>query len=70
MTAVLERPDDVIEATPEQVREAVRSAIRASGFSYRELLEQAKVGDFKTTDARKSWVVLGGLDSYVDEVDR
>ena len=70
MTAVLENSDDVIEATPAEVRKAVRKAIAQSGFSYRELRKQAETGQFRTTDARKSWVVLGGLDAYVDQADR
>ncbi len=70
MTAVVDRSEDVLEATPEEIRVAVRSAIQRSGFTYRELLEQARSGDFATTDARKSWVVVGGFADYVDEAAR
>jgi hypothetical protein len=70
MTTLLDNTESVIEATPEQIREAVRTAIRKSGFTYRELLSQARSGDFLTSDARKSWVIVGGFADYIDEADR
>ena len=67
MTAVLEPTGDVVEATPKELRIAARNALRQSGFSWDELRAQARSGDFKTIDARKSWMVLGGLAPYLDE---
>jgi hypothetical protein len=70
MTAVLEPTSDVIEATPEELRIAARNALSQSGFSWDELWAQAQSGDFKTIDARKSWVVLGGLADYLGGDDQ
>lgn len=65
MTTLAPPPEDVLEASPEELRRAVRKLIKQSGFTYRELAEQASTGRFETVAARKAWVVLGGMSQYL-----
>lgn len=60
MTAVHE-PFDLLEmASSDDRTAAVDDALTSAGFTYDELAEQARAGDFKTFNARLAWVVVGG----------
>jgi hypothetical protein len=66
MTATLPDRPDVIEASEQDLREAVRHALARSGFTFDELQAQAASGHFETVRARMAWVAIGDLGALVD----
>jgi hypothetical protein len=66
MTAAAHDPyPHVIEASDHDLRQSIRNAEQRSGFSYDELAEQARTGNFKSFKARLAWVAIGGLREIV-----
>jgi hypothetical protein len=55
----------VIEASDADLRASIRNAERRSGYTYDQLAEQARAGDFKSFRARLAWVAIGGLREIV-----
>lgn len=51
----------VTEATDSDLRASIRNAEKRSGFTYDELAEQARTGQYKSFQARLAWVAVGGL---------
>jgi hypothetical protein len=66
VTAVLPNRPDVIEASDEDLRRALRRAERRSGFTYEQLAEQASTGHFENVRARLAWVAIGNLRPSTD----
>ncbi len=64
MTAVLPDRPDVIDASDDDQRAAVMGALERSGFTFDELAEQARTGDYATVRARLAWVAIGGLRDF------
>jgi hypothetical protein len=56
-----ERYPHVVEATRADLRESIRRAEQRAGFTYDELAEQARTGNFASFRARLAWVAVGGL---------
>ena len=56
----------VIEASDNELRESIRKAEQRSGFTYDQLAEQAKTGEFASFKARLAWVAIGGLREIVN----
>lgn len=65
MTAVLPDRPDVVEATDEDLREAVHHALTRAGLTFEELEEQALSGHFESIEARLAWVAIGDLGHLV-----
>lgn len=57
---------DVIVADEADLRVAVRRTLKRAGFSFAELAEQARTGNFKTVRARMAWVAIGDLGEFAD----
>ena len=53
--------DVVIEAHTEDLRVALVSALRESGFTYGQLADQASTGRFDSLKARLVWNAIGNL---------
>ena len=67
MTAAAHDPyPHVIEASDADLRQSIRNAERRSGYSYDELAEQARTGNFESFKARLAWVAVGGLREIVE----
>lgn len=60
MTAV--HAADVYTATDDDLRIAARNAVEHSGYTFEELVDQARRGEFETPTARMSWMAIRGLD--------
>lgn len=58
----------VIEASDADLRASIRNAERRSGYSYDELAEQARTGNFASFKARLAWVAVGGLREIVEHL--
>jgi hypothetical protein len=66
MTASAQDPyPHVIEASDADLRQSIRNAERRSGFTYDQLAEQARTGNFASFRARLAWVAIGGLKEIV-----
>jgi hypothetical protein len=62
MTAAAHDPyPHVIEASDSDLRESIRNAEKRSGYTYDQLAQQARTGDFASFKARLAWVAIGGL---------
>lgn len=63
MTTVVQDPyyPNVVEATDDDLWESIHNAERRAGFTYEELAEQARTGQYASTEARLAWVAIGGL---------
>lgn len=62
MTALAHDPYvNVTEASDEDLRESIRKAEQRSGFTYDQLAEQARTGQYNSFQARLAWVAIGGL---------
>lgn len=69
MTAAAHDPyPHVIEASDSDLRKSIRNAEQRSGFSYDELAEQARTGNFESFKARLAWVAIGGLREIVEHL--
>lgn len=67
MTALADDPHThVIEASDDDLRESIRRAEDRSGYSYEQLAEQSRTGDFASFQARLAWVAVGGLREILD----
>jgi len=65
MTALAQRPGNVVEASASDLRQAVAHALTQAGCaSFEELAAQARTGRFSSTKARMAWVAVGGLGEY------
>lgn len=53
--------DVVIEASTEDLRAALRSALSQSGFTFGQLANQASTGRFESLKARLAWNAIGNL---------
>lgn len=51
----------VVKASRRDLRAAVKSAEKRSGFTYDQLAAQAQAGRFATVRARQAWVAVGDL---------
>jgi hypothetical protein len=58
----------VIEASDHDLRESIRNAEQRSGYTYDQLAEQARTGDFASFKARLAWVAVGGLREIVSRL--
>lgn len=66
MTAAAQDPyPHVIEASDSDLRESIRNAEQRSGYTYDQLAEQARTGNFASFKARLAWVAVGGLREIV-----
>lgn len=61
MTAVLPDRPEVVEASEDDLRVAVGHALARSGFTFDQLAEQARTGQFESVRARLAWVAIGDL---------
>ena len=69
MTAAAHDPyPNVIEASDSDLRRSIRNAEKRSGYTYDQLAEQARTGDFKSFRARLAWVAIGGLREIVERL--
>lgn len=66
MTATLPERPNVDVADDQDLREAVRHALARSGFSFRQLADQARAGCFETVRARMAWVAIADLGELAD----
>lgn len=66
MTALLPDRQDLLEASQEDLRVAVRLALTRSGLTFAELAEQAEKGRFDSIRARRAWVAIGDLGHLAD----
>ena len=60
MTSTCTEPSEIVvhRPTPDEAREALRSAIAETGFTREQLEEQACAGRFETELARQTWFCL------------
>jgi hypothetical protein len=56
-------------ATDEELRRAITNAERRTGFTYDELAEQARTGQYASFQCRLAWVGIGGLPDVLDRSD-
>ena len=71
MTAAAHEPyPNVIEASDSELRRSIRNAEKRSGYTYDQLAEQARTGDFESFKARLAWVAIGGLREIVERLLR
>lgn len=61
MAITADREPDVLVASDEDLREAVRSALARLDLSYAELQEQACGGRFQSERARMTWMAIRDL---------
>jgi hypothetical protein len=61
VTAVLPDQPAVLEASEADLRVAVHNAVKRSGYTLPELVEQARTGQFGSVRARLAWVAIGDL---------
>ncbi len=66
MTAVMPERAEVLEATDDDLRVAVRHALQRADCTFDELAAQAKTGDFKSVRAHMAWVAIADLRDLVD----
>ena len=66
MTAVLPG-SEVIEATDEDLRLAVRTALKHAGFTFDELAAQADADDFASPRARMTWSAIRDLRDLAED---
>jgi hypothetical protein len=61
LMGLLHRRPNVVEASDDDLHEAVEDALRRSGCTFDELAEQARTGRFASVQARLAWVAIGNL---------
>lgn len=66
VTATLPSEPNVLEANENELREAVHRALEYSGYSFAELAEQARSGNFASLRARMAWAAIGDLEGLAD----
>jgi hypothetical protein len=67
MTAVLPERSNVVDASDEDLRLAMKRALLHAGVTYEELERQARTGDFQSVRAQMAWVAIGGLRAVLPE---
>jgi hypothetical protein len=53
---------NVVRASASDAKYARTHALRASGFTFEQLRDQAERGTFDTSRARRAWVIASGVD--------
>ncbi len=66
VTALMPERAEVLEATDDDLRIAVRHALQRAGCTFEELATQAKSGDFQSVRARMAWVAIADLRDLAD----
>ncbi len=61
MALTADREPDVLVATDDDLREAVRTALARLHLTYGELAEQARSGRFQSEQARITWMAIRDL---------
>jgi hypothetical protein len=62
MTSVIEPGADVKIADRDDLKRAIRNALRHAGVeTFDELARQAHTGDYSSTRARLAWMAIGDL---------
>jgi hypothetical protein len=61
MTSVVHDRELVLEATQDDLREAVNAALKRADCTFGQLAKQAKTGDFDSMRALLAWVAVGDL---------
>jgi hypothetical protein len=65
--AALDQYPHLTVASDADLRESIRRAEQRSGFTYDELAEQARTGNYESFQARLAWIAVGGLREIIGD---